>query len=254
MMEPEELERLKHEHGFDAWGGRTTLEENLFIWRFFLVGDEFPDWKAHRLRPIETETGPSVIQSFWRPKETDGDVFLRMDVYESESRIAAHEFLLHHLGTFQSPMLTRDDKEPVGDVSFATSERYCVVLSRANVVIVLRNAGKDLIPVSGVAQDLDRHLVQRPAVDTEKVAPRIDDFAFADREPKPGVSMPLRLDAADPLERPLMYKFYSSSGEVLLEENRLVYRAASTGPQEITVFAVNENRGAASLILRAGAK
>lgn len=253
-MQPEELERLKQEHGYEAWGGRTTLEENLFIWRLFLVGDELPDWQAHRLRPIETEDGPSVIQSFWRPRAEAGDVFLRVDVYESDSRLAAHEFLLQHLGTFQSAMLTRDDKEPVGDVSFATPERYCVLFSRANVVVVLRNAGRDLSPVGEIAQDFDGYLVQRPEVDTEKVAPRIDDFAFADKEPKPGVSMPLRLDAADPLERPLMYKFYSSSGELLLEDKRLMYRAASAGPQEITVFAVNENRGAARRELRAEAK
>jgi hypothetical protein len=39
---------LKQQLANESWRGRNSLDENLFIWNFFLSGNEFSGWQAHR--------------------------------------------------------------------------------------------------------------------------------------------------------------------------------------------------------------
>jgi hypothetical protein len=61
------------------------------------------------------------------------------------------------------------------------------------------------------------------------------------------------LEAEDPWHEPLIYKCFSSSGEVSMSEGELVYRH-SGGPAEIDVYAVAPGRGAAHRPLRLNSK
>jgi len=115
---------------------------------------------------------------------------------------------------------------------------------------MMRNAGRDLVPVAEVAYQFDKDLASRPKTVGVKVVPEIRRFQSPALEFRVRVSAPLEVEASDPLERPLWYKFFSPSGDVLLEEKRLVYRPAFTGPQEVTVFALNANRGTTSQVLQ----
>jgi hypothetical protein len=247
MMDPEELERLKSEHGYEAWWDRTTLEENLFVWRFFLTGRELADWTSSRIRQVASQASPAIHHSFWRPREEkEGDIVLRMDIHECESRLAAHEFLLYQLGAFQSPMVARREGDAIGDVAFATPEEYCVLFSRGNMVFLLRNAGKELVPLPRIAGDVDADLSRKPEVEGGKVVPHIGRFEAPGAKPQVGVGTPLALEAEDPLDRPLMYKFFSKNGDVRSDEGKLQYVPAVDGPQDVTVFAVNVDRAAAT--------
>ena len=249
-MDTKMLDDLKQRHAYEKWRASNTIEQNLFIWKFFLSGSEFPGWQIHRIQSVETGGWPPSIQSIWRRHEGETGALLSVDIFEHPSRTAAHEFLVQLLGEFQSPDVTRQEQITIGDVAFAGLGDAFLLFARANLVILIRNAGRDLMPISEVARQFDRDLVSRPEMDGAKVAPEIRRFESLAREFQVGVSVPLEVEASDPLERPLWYKFFSRAGEVLLKEGRLVYQPASAGEQEVSVFAINANRGTASQVLR----
>lgn len=245
-MEKERLEILEDIHGLESWFNSNTLGENLFIWKYFLSGDEIPGWKIHKMRPVEAPECPPSIQSIWKCLESDVETLLRVDVYESSSRAAAHRFLVRLLGEFQSPRVTRMEQSTIGDVTFSTPENWSILLARANLIILVRNAGRSLVPVTEVASRFDKDLVSKKGTEGEKVVPRIHRFAIAPSSARTGVPSRLEIEATDPLQRPLWYKFFSDTGEIFLDKGQPAYRPTTMGPQNITVFAVNSNHGVMS--------
>jgi hypothetical protein len=248
-MESQQPDRPRRQHNIDAWREHNALDEELFIWRLFLSGDEVPGWQAHRIQAIDVPGWPPSIQSIWRRAESRPEALLRLDVFACASRAAAHEFVLVLLGEYQSLDMARQEQPNAGDVAFAAGET-ALLFARANMVVQFRNAGSDLVPVADIARQFDQYLAVRPAVGVGAVLPQIQRFeARVADEPKRG-SVPLEIEAADPLDRPLWFAFFSPSGRVLLEEGGLAYRSTRGGTQEITVFAQNPNHGVASQTLQ----
>jgi hypothetical protein len=258
-MTSQSLEQLKLKHKYETWRNTTTLEENLFIWKFFLTENEFPDWQPHRIQKVEAPGWPPFTQSIWRTPDGKMDRLLAVDVYECTSRLAAHELVVRLLGEFQSPGLERQKQEDTGDVAFTGHGDTFILFSRANLAVLVRNAGRELLPVFKTAWQFDQHLIGRPDAKAQKVIPEITRFATApqvrllpseERKLQVGSLIGLWLDAIDPLQRPLWFKFLSRFGEVQVQEGRLVYRPTSAGSQEVTVFAINANQAATSEVIQ----
>lgn len=242
-MSEQLIDDLKRRHGYETWRGTTTLSENLFIWQFFLAGNELGELRLVRIQALHAPDWPPATQSIWRPPEAPGEALLRLDCFQCPSRSAAHEFLVRLLSEFQSPDIGRAE-DAVGDVEFAPPGEGAVLFARANLAVLLRNAGAELVSVSQSARLLDGMLVDRPAVGGT-VVPEITRFA-AVSPPVAGRDTPLDVQATDPLGRRLWFKLYTQAGEVRVEGERLVYRAESPGPDRITLFAINENGGVAA--------
>jgi hypothetical protein len=276
-MDPRSMAELKERHSFDEWMGRSTLQENLFVWKFFLTGDEIAGWRPHRIQTMQPDGFPPTIQSIWTPGDDDrpgdddqssddekpgaddksgdadksgnddrsGSPLLRVDAYECASRAAAHEFLVQQLGEFQSPEIRQADQGSVGDVAFTTDAAYSTLFARANMVLLVQTAGRELVSVGEVAGGLDAELTRRPSPDDHPVAPTLERVVVAG-DAKAGERVRIVLDASDPLGRPLWFKFFSTLGEVVLEGGQPSYVASGSGQDQLTVYAMNENRGAAS--------
>lgn len=248
--------------GYSEWRGLTTLDENLFIWQFFLAGDELQGWQAHRIQTVQSPGWPPAQHSVWRRPDADrtganlaegsraaagqDEELVSLQVYESASLQAAHTFLLTLLGNVQSPEMARQVGSPTGDVAFAMPGGTSLLFARANLVVWLRNAGPKVLPLEELARLFDGELTRRPETKPGQVQPTIERFASAAREGPVGQAVPLEVAARDPLGRPLFYKFFSTGGEIYLQDGQLVYRPQRPGTQQITLFAVNSNRGAAS--------
>jgi hypothetical protein len=248
-MESQQQEFLRRRYDFEAWREHNTLDEELFIWRLFLSGDELPGWQAHRIQAIDVPGWPPSIQSIWRRTEDRSEALLRLDVFACASRAAVHEFVLLLLGEYQSPDVARLEQPGAGDVAFTAGET-AILFARANMVVQFRNAESDLVPVADVARQFDQYLAVRPAVGVGAVLPQIQRFEARVVDEPTRVSVPLELEAADPLDRPLWFAFFSPSGRVLLEAGGLAYRPTRGGVQEVTVFAQNPNHGVASQTLQ----
>lgn len=229
---------------------------------------------ATPLQTVTPQEQPARIKSFWKYSETRPEAILDFTIYECSSRDNAHEFLLSLLAQFQSPLLTRRDDMQIGDVVFALPAYTIVIFARGNLVQMMRNSGRDVVPMDAVAREFDSELVSKPSTPepAEKTAavPYISRLNVAAEKIQVGVGIPLEIEASDPggaemvtplrarasaplLEgampqtRPLMFKIFSPlTGHVYREKDQLLYLADTPGPQDVTVYALNANRGASS--------
>ena len=83
----------------------------------------------------------------------------------------------------------------------------------------MRSVGRKLTPITEVARKFDGDLVSRPDIREAKVVPEIQRFYSPMMELQVGISAPLDIEASDPLDRPLWYKFFSRFGDVFLEKS-----------------------------------
>jgi hypothetical protein len=227
--------------GFDEWSEPRRGAKALFIWRLALGGQELPGHHALRIETVEQPEGPPTLASLWRPEQNhDDEVLLRVDVNEASSVAAARLTLLRMLADFQSPRIERLDGGP-GDVAFGPSGYRAVAFARANVVVVVRNAGDAVEPVESPARELDKLLGEGPPTERSSVRPEIRraQVEVVGREAR------LVLDAEDPLGRHVWFRLAAESGEFLLQGDGVVFRAEDEGKQTIEVAAVNENLGVA---------
>lgn len=249
-MNSQWITALKRHYAFEAWHDKSAMAESIFVWKFLLDGLELPGWHAQSIRTIRTGPGITPVSSIWKPTEGGDDTLLRLDVAECGSRQEAHELLLQGLGQFQSTTLSQEKEATVGDVAFIARGDTDVFFARGNLMVHVFNAGRRVVPVVDIARRFDEELVKKPEIGIATIAPQIRRFASPTKDLKVKGSAALEVDAIDPLQRAVWYKFYSRSGEVLVKEGRLCYRPAAAGPQEVAVFAINANRGAASEVLR----
>ena len=236
---------LKRQYGFDEWRGRTTLDEGLLIWQFYLGEDEFPGWKPLRIQPVQTPGWPPAIQSVWQPEKGETDALLTVNIYAAESRPEAHDFLIRLLSEFQSREVSRQEQGYAGDLAFAPPGDTAILFARANLAVLVQNGGRKLVPVAPLAAHLDETLTAHPQPAEGQVSPQIRRFTTGTETARVGDQLPLEVEAADPLGRPLWFKFFSSTGEFRLVERRPVYIPAAAGEQRIILYALNPNRGTA---------
>jgi hypothetical protein len=240
------LDALKTRHDYQAWRDANTLPENLFIQGFVPSGDELPGWRTHRVQVVEGAGWPRMIQSVWVSGEMTSEALCSVDVFDCASRAEAHEVLVRVLGEFQSPQVEREQEASFGDVAFATPGSSAFAFARANLVLLVRSAGRATVPLADLAQVLDSDLVARPTAGNVRVTPEISRLGVLAGTVEVGSRAPLAVEAADPLGRPLWYKFFSAPGMVLREADRLVYATEVAGPQQLTAYVINANRGVAS--------
>jgi len=245
-MATEMLDELKRRYAYEAWQGTNRLPENLFIQGLFLTGDELPGWRAHRIQDVLAAGWPRMIQSIWVPTQSASDALCDLVVFECGSRAEAHGVLVRVLGEFQSPRVRARSEASIGDVAFGAQGDGAIAFARANLVVLARDAGRAKAPIAEIAEAFDGDVVRKPTLEGVTVVPEIRRFELPAGEIHVGGRVVLEVEAADPLGRPLWHKFFSSPGQVRQEDDRLVYETESAGPQEITVYAINGNRGAAS--------
>jgi hypothetical protein len=124
-----------------------------------LTGAEAPGWTLVRSKRNEGAGPPSLV-SMWRRPDADDEV-VSVRIVECPSPDAAREQLLEELGAMQSPVIERQaGRDAPGDVAFGLGETM-VAFARANLVLVISNAGRKAVSVTAVARDLDRAMRDR---------------------------------------------------------------------------------------------
>jgi hypothetical protein len=89
------------------------------------------------------------------------DPLLAIDVFECSSVKAAHDQLIEAIGNMESDALTRRfDKGSPGEIAVGLGDTM-ILFSRSNVVVLIRNAGPTVVPVDGIARELDALLVRQ---------------------------------------------------------------------------------------------
>jgi hypothetical protein len=249
------MRKLKEQYAFEEWGGRSTLGRGLFIWRFGLADGDLPGWIPQRVQVIEPPGMPRVLRSVWSPEAGGTGALLAVDIYEADSREAAHELILQLLANSQAPTVERTAEAPVGDVTFRDPSGAMVIFARANLVVMVRKAGQLTVPVEETARALDATLVGgtgRAGAASDAASPA-DPAPVALGTSGPGETVPLRLDApagaggAGPAS---WYRIHADGGEVVRQDGELLFRPTDAEAQELVVEEVRAGRAVATRTLR----
>jgi len=160
-MHGAQKEFLEERFSAKKWHGRSDSGRRL-VKEFHLAGSEIKAWKLLKVK--ETEEGNKIIRSIWS-RGGNTDELLSIDVFVASSIKGAHERVLEALGNMQSGAITqKTEKNTPGDVAFGLTNTM-ITFARANLVVVIRNAGATLMPVGNIARDVDLQIQRRLDVD-----------------------------------------------------------------------------------------
>jgi hypothetical protein len=259
IIDEQVRQSLERRHGFESWRGERRLEDDLFIMRFFLTGLEFGGWQARLMQFIE----PDEVVPWPRVSATlaaGEGAAVKLDVYECASRLAAHDFMLEALASFQLPRVGRIEEgqeRGLGDVVFSTPRGTSVVFARGNLVVFVRNASRGATDVTPFARAFDEYLIAEPSETNETLTPQVEvPESLPPEGLTPDSPLPLRVVEAEPSAPRVWYKFFSPSGSVREREGTAFYRPeAADAPEEahsIRVYAVAPGDGVGKLSISLG--
>jgi hypothetical protein len=239
-MDEASLKRLKDHMGFDAWCGRTNLKEALFVKNYFIGSKTIPTLQLHRQVPTSVEGIPHSIHSIWRSPDGDPEALLRYDVYECDSHLASHEFLVRYYGQFQSADVHRQDDIRVGDIAFMSQGGQALVFVRANLMIFLASAGHTYAPIVDIARCLDATLTDKPIISAEVASRTVARLSVAQATLQKGEETPIQLEMERAVVQPHYYKYFCSTGEIFIKQGQLTYHATIEGNPLINAYVIEE--------------
>jgi hypothetical protein len=206
------------------------------FWPFDMTGGELPGWRVVRADRAFEGGGEAHVHLLLAPVHGDADHRLRVETWQLPSRERAHEYLAGLLARLEGGPPPRLDPPPAGDVAFAGSNRYALAFARGNLVVRLRNAGLDLIPVEAAAAALDAWLIRRP-----EAAPG----------PDPAAGLLPEAEAVSPA--PFGTKYFADRGNLSALTGTVVLQGAPAGTR-VERIALDHSIGQAAetVELRAG--
>jgi hypothetical protein len=149
---------LEERHEAATWRGRSKHADRL-VRAFALEGSELRGWTLQRAQRDDGGK-PAVLRSIWS-RDPPGKTLLAIDVFECKSVVAAHDQLLEVLGQMQSGVVERQaGKTAPGDVAFGCGKTMAL-FARANIVVLIRNAGPTVVPVDAIAHAFDALVIKR---------------------------------------------------------------------------------------------
>ena len=154
-MDIERRRQLEQRHDYGAWRVRSAHAPGPALRGYTLSGGEIPSGDLQR---VDRKAGPPPrTTSMWRRRGGSPEEILRVDVFELPTVDAAHDYVIELLDEFQATDIRRREQPPVGDVAFGTP--LVLLFARANLVVLVRNAGRTAVEVASAARELDAHLV-----------------------------------------------------------------------------------------------
>jgi len=146
---------LEQRYATKEWYGRGAASGRRMIADFAFSGSELRGWTL--IRAVHEEgTTPPATRSLWHRGDPALEL-LSIDSWVCGSARAAHDHLLEVLANIQSEAIER--REGLGDIGFTLNDTM-TLFARANVTVLIRNAGPKAVSVSPVARAIDGHLVR----------------------------------------------------------------------------------------------
>ena len=150
-------EQLQRRFDFDSWKSAPRGAAEVAIGGVAEVGSELGRWTARRAEPVNVPRARAASLSMWQQADSV-EALLRLDLIETDSATAAREMLLELLDQFQSPQIQRVVDPSAGELAFIAPGDTVILFARGNVVALIRNAGRRVIPVAEFARLVDGRL------------------------------------------------------------------------------------------------
>ena len=156
---------LEERYSAKKWHGRSQYAKRT-ITKFTFGGSEVRGWTIQRMERDES-VKPPVTHSFWSRSEASPEI-LSIDLWECPSINTAHDQLLEVLANMQSGQIERQTgTNAPGDVAFGLEDTM-ILFARVNLVVLIRNAGPQVVVVRAIAARIDAVLVKRLESDSRK--------------------------------------------------------------------------------------
>jgi hypothetical protein len=235
-VHPELLNLLMKFYGYEQWQFADKASPNLFIESFPLPGQRIVGFEMFPPQLIYTTNWPRTVH--WVGKGSDQFDLIRIDGQVCSSPEEARYFLMQTLAQFQCPTLVRRDDLEIGDIAFVEEEQDAIVFAMGNVVTLVRNAGRTSLDFRRVAQAVDDALKSTPVSVGVKLeeTPSFTVASMTVSVGQPVILQPIREQTAvSPV-----HKFFSESGSVIREGDNFIYQSQKSGPQTLTIFAIDQ--------------
>ena len=150
-------EQLRKRFEFDAWKSAPRGAAKASTVGLIEVGTKLGRWTARRAEKVSVPGARAAYRVMWQ-RAAATEALLRLDLIEAPSATGARALLLELLGQFQSPQIQRLPAPPAGDVAFGAPGDTVLLFARGNVVAMVRNAGRRIVPVADFARLVDGSL------------------------------------------------------------------------------------------------
>lgn len=232
---------------FYAWRRTNRLGEELLVQNYVLPEEQLPGWALDRVDVVTRPGWPRSLQCVWRDAAAG---LTLVDVYESASREQAHALLVELVARVESPLVARQERPTLGDVVFTGPGEGFILFARANLVLAVRAASPRPTGIPEAAARIDADVISKPSVSPVEALPAIRSLRATAPAVRAGERVALTLEAAETAGEPLVYKFFTPTGELSLEDDQVVYRHGAGGPAQVETYAIAAGRGASRRVLR----
>jgi hypothetical protein len=185
---------------------------------------------------------PAHTRTFWRPADAP-QALVEAELHECTSVNAAHEWLLHLLAVFESPLMERQATPAMGDVCFSGPTPTVFLFARGNMAVNVRNAGRAIVDVTEVARSLDQNLIAKPEGVRRVPAPARTGRAGGVAELRIGTRIRLDLgnaafgaDRAALQPTAMMWKVFYTGGDIEARADGLYFGSHESGARNLEVY------------------
>jgi hypothetical protein len=186
---------------------------------------------------------PAHTRTFWRSADAP-QALVEAELHECSSVTAAHEWLLHLLTVFESPLMERQETPAMGDVCFGGPAQTVFLFARGNMVVNVRNAGREIVEVAEVARSLDGNLIAKPQ--GVRAGPRRAPKGRAADvvELRMGTRIQLDLGHAvfgatqGALPTATMWKVFYTGGDIEARADGVYFGSHEFGPRTVEVYKI----------------
>jgi hypothetical protein len=158
------LDFIKKRYAFEEWQAEpnenptsdaTVSLENICQQMVIVRG-----WEFHSGRERKDPRFKLIIEALFQPSKQSRQTFFGLTLYQCAPTTNAREFLLQVLSGFQFlDLQTPSVGLFLGQVAFVKSDETAALFVRDKIVTLLRNAGRERVPVLGEARLFDTFLL-----------------------------------------------------------------------------------------------
>ena len=272
---PEQQRLLAEEHDFESWRGpapevappcgchyeeqamssqavltkqQATSDQQLLLLNF--SQDQFSPsgWQLREVDHFDAEPDPfKLTDAIWSATDCS-DAKLRVTTYECTSISAARSFVLSLLAEFDRPGIKRREKfilgeeqvVEIGDVAFADLDDLVLVFARVNIVVLIQNAAKQVVPVTHFGFQLDGDITRGPDPKGKEPEEEMVQFSISEKKVRVGDEIPMYCHSGSLKNgNGTLFNFLGRSGELFLKGDDLLYRPSAGGEQTLTILGRN---------------
>lgn len=157
QTDPAYLEFLRTRYAFAEW--RTPDAADAVQDLEGMSGKELPGWTLRRATRQQGLDGVRLVRSIWATAAGGEDRLLDVEVWLCASPTEARTVLLSVLGDMQGPVGSRVTDGAPGDVAFRLGGDSALAFARGRAVVRIRNAGRQVVPVTAEAAAIDGWLL-----------------------------------------------------------------------------------------------